>query len=112
MRSPAGLRDAAAHDDRAVPCLAHHDGADGWVRPGAPEIAVTQRQGFAHEAPIERGIVRRILRQRRGGATFRECHPPRATPRAGAPSSAVSSPMMSSKSFASRKFRYTDAKRT
>ena len=89
---PAARRRRALADDALLPGRPrHHDGADGGVRPGAPEIAPPERQGQAHEAGlIAHGRPRALRRGAASGLAW-----PGAGPRV---------PSRSSKSLASRKF--------
>jgi hypothetical protein len=64
MRPAAGLRRALTQDQ----AVAHHNGADGGVRPGEPEIARAHRKREAHVALVLRAGIGRCHRDpRRGG---------------------------------------------
>src|SRR4051812_31715884 len=103
MRPPAGLGPAAADNDAV---LDDHS-ADGRIGPGAAQPAPAQRQRQRHEALVGSfrcfGFFGVLIFQNA------EDH---LRISAGRSSSPDSSPSTVSKSLASRKLRYTEAKRT
>ena len=111
VRAPARLGHALREDQRPLPVGADDQRADRGVRPGQAEVALAKRQRHAHEALVQGGVrgrprpgaLRTGARERdRAHASVRATL--RGPGRFGAGSSAVSSPISSSKSFASRKF--------
>src|SRR5262249_41069858 len=101
MRPTAGLRPATTQDHTVL----DDNRADRRVGPGAAEPAPTERKRKLHETPILGRIGGRRCRRWGRGGHFRAL--------AGlASSSLASSARASSKSLGSRKFRYTEAKRT
>jgi len=108
MRAPAGMGHAAPDDERARGRVSHDDGTDGGVGGGMTEVARAEGERRRHEARIEHLSG---TRRRRGGEGFRRnrwsghgqlssCSRLR-----GMISPPASSPMISSKSLASRKLR-------
>src|SRR5215831_2318897 len=97
MRTSAGLRKAAPHDDAIV----DDHGADGGVRPSASEAAPPQRQRKPHEASVGLLCVPGFL----GELIFQDPkdHLRKLTSRES--SSPESSSSTASKSLASRKLR-------
>src|SRR5829696_2355812 len=107
MRPPSPLGDALRHNQRPLPVLAHDERADGWVRPGQAQMALAERERHAHEALVAGRIglsLKTRARERRRGAHVSVRAGLRGPERFGAGSSAVSLPISSSKSLASRKF--------
>src|ERR1700739_2946093 len=104
VRTPAGLGPAAADDDAVL----DHHGANSRVRPGASEAAPSQSQRELHESAVGCFGVTRLLRQ----LIFQDAEDHLRIGTIRDSSSPDSSPSTASKSLASRKLRYTDAKRT
>src|SRR5579872_3905303 len=104
MRTAARLGPAATDNDAVL----DHDRADGRVGPGLPQAAPPERQCDLHEAQIGRFQIFRLPRQ----LLFQNAEDHLRNSVIRVSSSPESSPSTASKSFASRKLRYTDAKRT
>src|SRR3954469_14691176 len=102
---PAACLGPSTADNNAI---ADHDRADRWIGPGAALPASAERQCQLHEALIGGfrfpGFFRELVFQNA------EDHLRNRAIRAS--SSPESSPSTASKSLASRKLRYTEAKRT
>src|SRR3954470_285100 len=104
MRTTARLSPAAPHDH----AILHHHRADRRIGPGASLPASSQRQRELHEALV--GVFRftGFLRE----LVFQNAEDHLRNRASRVSSSPESSPRTASKSLASRKLRYTEAKRT
>src|SRR6202012_2511728 len=102
MRAAARLGPAAADND----AILHPAPADGRIGPGAPLPAPAERQRQLHEAPV--GLLRCVAFL--GKLIFQDAEDHLRIVASRVSSS--SSPSTVSKSLASRKLRYTEAKRT
>src|SRR5882757_9115657 len=104
MRPPARLGPAAPNDDAVL----DHDRADRRIRPRTAQPAPAERQRKQHKTLVGYFRLFGFLRE----LVFQNPEDHLRIVASRATSSLESSPSTVSKSFASRKLRYTEAKRT
>ncbi len=106
MRTSTRLREAAPDDKGSLRGRLPDHGAHGRIGPCVAQPAPGERQRLTHHPFVDRGLLGRRQDGRGRAAVGR--HQPASRPTApspAGPSSPVSSPISSSKSFASRKLR-------